>query len=219
MSNLSDAELTILGLVAESPRYGSEIEQLLEQRGVREWLSMGFSSLYVILNRLEEQKLLNSSLRPDYTGTARKVFEVTEAGRGVLQTAIADLLRQPYKVGDGFELGLANINTLKPSHAYQVLTHHREDLEDRLERVEKLLNATMDDTRRDLYTHSLAIMRAELEWLGEFLADWLRRHPGAEHPTQTTRTAEDTLIHNATPPAEHKRLQRLKRPKVDDAEE
>ena len=43
---MTDAELTILSLVAEGPRYGYEIQQLIDQRGLREWLTIGFSSIY-----------------------------------------------------------------------------------------------------------------------------------------------------------------------------
>jgi DNA-binding PadR family transcriptional regulator len=52
---LSDVELTLLSLVAEGPRYGSEIEQLIERRGLREWLIVGRDSFYYILYRLEQQ--------------------------------------------------------------------------------------------------------------------------------------------------------------------
>src|SRR5262245_37149179 len=175
---MTDAELTILSLVAEGPRYGYEIQQIIDERGLREWLTIGFSSIYYILNKLERQEMLASQLRAEGPGPARKVYEITEAGRGVLQTAIADLLRQPRSLGTGFELGLANLTALKPHQVYKVLDHHRIDLQQRLEAVTKAWERhqkedapLVSDHIRALYTHSISLMNAELNWLTEFIGD------------------------------------------------
>ena len=45
---LTDSELLLLGLVAEMPRHGYELEQVIEQRGMREWTQIGFSSIYFV---------------------------------------------------------------------------------------------------------------------------------------------------------------------------
>ena len=43
MKGLTDAELLLLGLVAEMPRHGYEFDQVIEQRGTREWTQMGMA--------------------------------------------------------------------------------------------------------------------------------------------------------------------------------
>lgn len=183
---MNDAELTLLSLVAEGPRYGYEIQQIIDERGLREWLPIGFSSIYYILNRLERQQMLTSHLRPEGRGPARKVYEITEAGRGILQTAVSELLRQPRALGSGFELGLANLGALKPRQVYQVLRYHHIDLQQRLNTVEQAWHRHQeeDDAVGEhigaLYTHSLAMMRAEVEWLTAFLEQWRERYPGVE---------------------------------------
>jgi DNA-binding PadR family transcriptional regulator len=218
---LTDAELSLLSLVAEAPRYGYEIQQIIDERGLREWLTIGFSSIYYILNRLERQNLLVSRLYMEGRGPARKIYEITEGGRGILQTAVADLLRQPRALGSGFELGLANLTSLKPRQVYQVLHDHQVDLRQRLDAVEKAWQRHQDENNAGdhiiaLYTHSIAVMRAELEWLGEFLANWHDKYPGVENsqpsddPSDThkavTRMNPRTL---QSDPA--KMIQRLKR--------
>jgi DNA-binding PadR family transcriptional regulator len=220
---MTDAELTILCLVAETPRFGYEIQQVIDERGLREWLTIGFSSLYYILNKLEGQELLTSELQPDGRGPARKVYTITGGGRGVLQTAIADLLRQPRGLGSGFELGLANLTVLKPKQVYVVLSHHQLDLKQRLDAVEKAWQRHQDEQHNGdhiqaLYTHSIAMMHAELEWLDRFLEDWRKRNPGVdvdkeddlpEGEVDPTRAV--TLISRSTPPDPAKMIQRLKR--------
>lgn len=217
---MTDAELTILSLVAESPRYGYEIQQVIDERGLREWLTIGFSSIYYILNKLERQHMVSSRLQAEGRGPARKVYEITEAGRGILQTAIADLLRQPRSLGSGFELGLANLRALKPRQVYQVLQHHRSDLQQNLDAVEKAWQrhqqegATNGEHIRALYTHSIALMRAELDWLGQFLEDWKTNYPGVENepPAETDPHTAETYVNPRTRPSDPvKMIQRLKR--------
>lgn len=227
---MTDAELTILSLVAEGPRYGYEIQQIIDERGLREWLTIGFSSIYYILNKLERQEMLASELRAQGPGPARKVYEITEAGRGVLQTAIADLLRQPRSLGTGFELGLANLTALKPYQVYKVLDHHQVDLQQRLDAVRKAWerhqkedDPLVSDHIRALYTHSIAVMQAELEWLTEFIDDWKVRYPAVERPTEETGISDPnraaTQLHHQTMEADPaKMIQRLKRPHSPEGE-
>ncbi len=51
---MTPAELAILSLLAEQPRHGYGIEQVIDERGMREWTAIGFSSIYYLLNKLEQ---------------------------------------------------------------------------------------------------------------------------------------------------------------------
>ncbi len=218
---MTDAELTLLSLVAEAPRYGYEIQQIIDERGLREWLTIGFSSIYYILNRLERQDMLVSRLHMEGRGPARKIYEITEAGRGVLQTAVSDLLRQPRALGSGFELGLANLSALKPRQVYQVLRHHEIDLKQRLDAVEKAWERHKEDDNTGdhivaLYTHSIAVMKAELEWMSAFLDSWQDKYPGVEQNQEVEEPIDPhkavTRMNPRTVQSEPaKMIQRLKR--------
>jgi hypothetical protein len=61
---LTNAELTILSLIAEKPRHGYDIEQVIEARGMRDWTDIGFSSIYYILRKLEKEGLVISAASP-----------------------------------------------------------------------------------------------------------------------------------------------------------
>jgi DNA-binding PadR family transcriptional regulator len=223
---MTDAELTLLSLLAEGPRYGYELQQIVDERGLREWLTIGFSSIYYILNKLEQQNMVRSQLRSDGRGPARKVYELTDAGRGVLQTAISNLLREPRVPGSGFELGLANLHVLKPSQVYKVLMHHRDDLRSQLEYVSlgwsryQAGRQTMEANIHALYTHSIAMMTADIQWLDDFLAQWQIRYPAVmDDLPQKLAPASDTgdlhkartVLHQQEPPDSLKRIQRLRR--------
>jgi DNA-binding PadR family transcriptional regulator len=224
---LSDIELTILSLVAEGARYGAEIEQVIEQRGLREWLTVGSASVYYILGRLEQQELLTSS-QPTLvhgvnggTDPARTIYQITDAGRGVAQTAVADLLCQPRAISEGFAVGLANSSVLKPGQVYYTLVHHRDRLTQQLHAAEAHQNeehAAQPEGAQALFSYSIAIMRAELDWLSGFLEDWRARHPviDEEDKAVVTGAGDDsarTLLHHATASSDRgKQLQQMKRP-------
>ena len=53
VKELTDAELLVLGLVVEMPRHGYQLEQVIEQRAMREWTQIAFSSIHFVLGKLE----------------------------------------------------------------------------------------------------------------------------------------------------------------------
>ncbi len=217
---LSDVELTILSLVAEGPRYGVEIERMIELRGLREWLVVGSASIYYILGRLEQQELLTSTQQPGEDGTARTIYQITDAGRGVAQTAIADLLRQPRALGQGFALGLANSGVLKPAQVYRELVQHSERLAHQLRSAEALWERRQHEETptpgtEALYSHGIAMMQAELAWLTAFIEQWRERHPAVERdePHELDDGRTQTPLHRRTVIDDpEKKIQRIKRP-------
>ncbi len=218
-TGLDEIELTILSLVAESPRYEAEIQQVIEQRGLREWLIVGSASVGYVLSLLHRQELI--SIAPGEYDPERTVYQITDAGRGVLQTAVVDLLRQPRSLAESFAVGLANISALKPQLAYRALLQHREALAHRLNIAESFwARRRQDETPegiRALYTHGIALMRAELDWLDAFIEDWRVRHPVVVRDTAADAdTGATTPLHRPTAvndPA--KQVQRLKPPKAE----
>ncbi len=215
-TGLDEIELTILSLVAEAPRYEAEIQQVIEQRGLREWLIVGSASVGYVLGLLHRQELI--SVAPGEFDPGRTVYQITDAGRGVLQTAVVDLLRQPRPLAENFAVGLANIGVLKPQLAYRALLQHREALAHRLSIAELFWARRQQDETpegiRALYTHGIALMQAELDWLDTFIADWQERHPVVMRDTAADAdTGATTPLHRATAvndPA--KQVQRLKPP-------
>ncbi len=217
---LNDVELTILSLVAEGTRYGAEIQQLIESRGLRDWLTVGSASVYYILARLERQELLTASGNSD---PAKMIYQITDAGRGVVQTAVADLLRQPRALGESFALGLANIDVLKPRQVFRALSQHRDLLMRRLEATQATWARRQQDESpseglRALYTHGIATMQADLDWLTAFIDDWRKRYPAVERDEtgEMPSGGGQTQIHHPTADADRaKQMQQLKRPKVE----
>lgn len=209
---LTDLELTLLCLVSEAPRHGSQLESILESRGVRDWLTVGSASLYYVLDKLQKQTLITrvTSTNSGNTALDDPIYTITEGGRGVLQTAIAERLGSPHALGSGFELGLANLGVLRPIQVYAALRQHRARLAHQREGTEetwrRMSGSTVapTDAQRALYSHGLALMQAELDWIDQFLHDWRTRYPAVDGQVGVRDTNDElaaiTVIHRKTGP-------------------
>jgi DNA-binding MarR family transcriptional regulator len=169
---MTNAELAILSLVAEQPRYGYEIEQVIEIRGMRDWTEVGFSSIYYLLNKLEKEGLIESQLQQaEGKGPARKVYSVTEAGREAHFIGIFEALSIPQQATSSFLLGLSNLPILPVDQALDALNTYRTQLEERLDGIQARAKSQlpMPPFVEAMFSYSQALIEAEINWVQKFV--------------------------------------------------
>ena len=168
---MTNAELAILSLVAERPRHGYEIEQVIEERGMREWTEVGFSSIYYLLKKLEREGMIAGRLQEAGRGPARKVYHATPAGRQALHTGILDTLAVPRRSYPPLQLGLAGLPGLSRDEALAALHSYHTALADRLAHVQanwqgkQPLPYFIDA----MFHYSVTMLRAEMAWIETFI--------------------------------------------------
>ena len=168
----TNAEIAILSLIVESPRHGYEIEQVIEQRGMRDWTEVGFSSIYYLLKKLEGAGLIEARLeKPSGRGPARKVYHVTQAGREIWQAESLRALSDPQNCYPLIQLGLANLPGVPKSEAISALRQYRERLTERWEYVCARAEAQrpLPDHVEAMFDFSLTMIEAEREWISKFI--------------------------------------------------
>jgi DNA-binding PadR family transcriptional regulator len=178
---MTDAELTILSLLYEKPSYDHELNRIIEQRGIRRWAAIGVSSMYYVLDKLEQQGLV----RQETDSEGRRLFSISAAGTGVLQTAIADLLGTARAYDKGFEQGLANLSALKKSQVLTALLGRQQDLSLQILRYRETYaheKPTLPFALAAMYEHRLHMLEAELTWLKEFIPAWEAQAPDEPEP-------------------------------------
>jgi DNA-binding PadR family transcriptional regulator len=188
--SLTNAELAILGLVVEKPRHGYEIEQVITERGMRNWTEIGFSSIYYVLGRLEKAGLTESSpaLGPG-PGPARRIYAATPAGFAAWQAAALRALSVPTLVGRPFTLGLGSLPGLPSEAVVEALRSYaialdarRTAIEARLEEIAPapwFVNAMLE--------YGLEMVRAEHAWVSAFI-DRIPDEDELSNPTQEDNT-------------------------------
>ena len=174
MKALTDAELLLLGLVAEMPRHGYELDQVIEQRAMREWTQIGFSSIYFVLGKLERLGLI-AAKKPAgaKAGTkARKVYSTTPAGRRMLATQTVAALREVRPTCPSVMLGMINWSALKREQALEALAARSRAIEAELARLNAIQveQQPLPDFVEALFEYSLGQWRAEAEWVSRTLA-------------------------------------------------
>lgn len=177
---MTDAELAVLSIVAEGPIHGRDIQHVIHQRGLRAWTNIGVSSLYYVLEKLARQGLIVSHDTAS-DDTARRRYEITPAGVGVLQTAVADMLSTPREHASDFELGLANLHVLRPAQIRSAIVAYQQELASRLgqarERWRQLRESRAPFHVDAMFGHHVAMIEAELAWVTDFIAAWVAQAP------------------------------------------
>ena len=170
---MTNKELAILGLLVEGSKYGYEIEQDIEDRGMREWTAIGFSSIYYLLNKLLDRGWAAVHLEEGGEGPTRKVYAITDAGLSALQTAVAANLANPQPHSGGFDLALAYMDVLSDSEAVDCLQAYQSRLKNDLARVGQRWvesgKGQLPPHVEALFDHSLHTIRAEQAWVEDYL--------------------------------------------------
>lgn len=168
---MTGIEMALLTLLAEAPRHGYEIDQVIETRGMREWTEIGFSSIYYVLKKLQKAGLVDSQLAPASRSAGRKVYAITPEGRAALQTAALDALSVPKPVHSPFQLGLANLPELDPAAVQHALHQYRATLDERLAQLaeRRALQHPLPPHVEAMFDFSQHQIAAERRWVDRYL--------------------------------------------------
>ena len=169
---MTSAEFAILTLIIERPRHGYEIEQVIEERGMREWTEVGFSSIYYLLKKLEKNGLITGRTEAaDGKGPARKVYRPTPSGIEACQQATIQALASMHRSYPPLLLGIANLNQVPRADVLDALSRHCHELNERLVHLQiKITNQQpLPDEVATMFDYSLTMVEAEMKWIERFI--------------------------------------------------
>lgn len=89
---LSNIEVVLLSIVNERASYAYEIDKTIESRDMRRWIKIGVASIYQVLKRLEDKKLVSSQMEKEGKMPERKRYYITDSGKTALVEASKKLL-------------------------------------------------------------------------------------------------------------------------------
>lgn len=180
---LTDAELLVLGLVAEMPRHGYQLEQTIDRRGMREWTQIGFSSIYFVLGKLEAMKLVTARRagRAKANTKARRVYSVTKAGRQTLVAKTLAALATLRPTYPSAFLGMINWPVLERGAALEALHARREAIDTEVSRINAIRvdQQPLPDFVEALFDYSIGQLEAEGAWVTRTL-EYMKTKPWLE---------------------------------------
>ena len=173
-SDCTDAELLLLGLIAEMPRHGYQLDQAIEQRSMREWTQIGFSSIYFVLGKLQERGLVKGKKPAGASAgsKAKKVYSVTPAGQRKLIAQTIAALQNVHPTYSSVLLGMINWPVLKREQALEALQARSKAIKAEVARLDAILveQQPLPDFVEALFDYSLGQLRAEATWVANTLA-------------------------------------------------
>jgi len=180
---MTNAELAILGLILEQPRHGYEIEQVIEERGMREWTEIAFSSIYYILRKLEQKRLIRSQISEGLgKGPARRVYHINGKGKRAWHEATMEVLSMPAAGSDPFLLGLAGLPAIPGEKSILALHDYKDELMQRRDHVK----SNWRDSGVDLplfldgmFDFSVSMLEARIKWVERFISR-MEREPNED---------------------------------------
>ena len=78
---MTNLEVVLLGLISERPMYGYEIEKVIREKGIRNWVNIGFLSIYAALKKLESKKLIKSRIEFSDIRPSKNVYSKQKMGK------------------------------------------------------------------------------------------------------------------------------------------
>lgn len=162
-----------MSLLAEKPMHGYQIERIIEERGMRDWTNIGFSSIYYILEKLRKISWLKSVLESgEGKGPARQIFSLTTTGRNVWKRAVITALSHPHRSSSNFQLGLSNLLHLEKEQIISALEEYANVLEQKYQQVMGKFSNHEENlpwNASAMFDLSLTQIRTELDWVKLFV--------------------------------------------------
>ncbi len=170
---MTNSELVLLSLVAECPRHGYELEKVIEERGMRNWTDIAFSSIYFLLNKLVKDGYIAAHTQPAAgRGPAKKVFNLLPAGMEALRLGVRAGLANASPGDRSFLLGLSCLPMLPRNEVLSALNERLAALYGRrteLQNHPALTQPGFPPHVTAMFTYSLALIDAEVNWLSAYI--------------------------------------------------
>jgi DNA-binding PadR family transcriptional regulator len=164
-SALTDGELTVLGLLVEQPRHGYDLERVIEERGVRAWTALGFSSIYYVLDKLASRGLIEATSAPS-SGKSRATFRATASGREQCAAATRDSLTTLTPIRARVLIAMANSPGLPEADVVTGLTRRLEALGKQLVdlRTARSGQEPLPTSASAIFDYGELMLRADISW-------------------------------------------------------
>ncbi len=168
---MNNSEIFLLGLINQSPRYGYEIAQFLEESNASLWINISMPYVYRLLKGFEEEGLVFTTVVESKNRPNRTMYQITDKGH----QALIDNLKAGQFINDkiyfSFDIALAvaaitHIDFNLPRLIDAQMKKVQEELDQFDLKAMEGSELTADIKMAHLIIeHRIIFLRGELEWL------------------------------------------------------
>ncbi len=164
-------EMTILGLIAENPGHAYQVEKIIEDRGIRRRMDIGFSTIYATLKKMEKKRFVESKFVSQEKLPGRRIYSITGKGQSIIKEELFKSISQPKNEATFFEVALAFSSSLTEAEIKEALSIYDGELSRLIqEKVKELTNMdTVDTLKQALKRRPLVLWQEERKWVRELI--------------------------------------------------
>jgi len=156
--------MPLLALLAKEPAHGYELKSQLEQIFGEAYPTPNIGQLYVTLQRLERDGLVQSQDVVQATRPNKRVYELTDAGREALLSWI-DRTSEGPRVRDDFFMKLVLSQMSGTSDRLGLINRQRRHYLGQMRSLTDLAAVTSSQIPRLLIEGAILHLQADLDWL------------------------------------------------------
>lgn len=171
---LSNIELILIKFIKTVPSYAYEIERMIEECEIRQWLKIGGTTVYQVLDRLCKKGLLDYKIEKEGNMPQRKRYYVTAEGNYAFDDAAIKVLKNSELYYFDLTVGLAcryfmetEIFNKSIQERLNSLNHFIEHFNERFEKARELYPSKRLLVREYLLSH----YKLEQSFLEELLKE------------------------------------------------
>ena len=164
MKTKPSSEYVLLGALMSGPRHGYEIMQFTEKALGVTWF-VGTSQLYALLKKLEQQRLLQSTLEHQDSRPSKRIFTITPEGRNTFLEWLHEPTRHVRDFRIEFMAKLFFFYQLSIRGGKKLIDAQIELLKSVRLKIKQNHSAETDPYNRLVYGFKLATVEARLRWL------------------------------------------------------
>jgi DNA-binding PadR family transcriptional regulator len=176
---LKHRAFVILGLISEKMHEGGchayDINKRIEDRGMRDWTNIGldfsFSTIYRTLDRLENDKLVDS-YEEEIDNRTRKTYRITDFGYEILRKKVYEVLNNYIGRNDkDFYVAFSMFPILNLEEQEKVFRNSSEKIKKHKEELALMLEESLAEFPKmpinvtGLFIHPIKILQVDVEFL------------------------------------------------------
>lgn len=126
---MSSIDLTLLGLLYESPQSAYDIQKAIEYRNISKWMKISGPSVYKKVIKLEGKGYLKGVLSKESNMPEKIIYSITDSGKAYFQELMEKISLTPVQILFDFNAVIVNINKLPKKEALVILDNIEESID------------------------------------------------------------------------------------------
>jgi PadR family transcriptional regulator PadR len=172
---MTQIEVILLSLLYDKDYYGYELEAVIQQRNMRGWTNIGFSSIYNSLSKLEKNAHIISRYEKEHGSPKRKVYSIKDEAKIIVKEQIIKMIGE-YKIDEtSYYIGMFFSNLITKEELYEALINRKEKLVQEKELFIKKCNEDEPVNEKAnlklLFQRRVLFLDTEISWLEKYIND------------------------------------------------